>query len=507
MQHAYVNVSALQHIKICCTGQVLSDLAGIYLLGRSPGTHAHRNLVHDIYPYYRFGHGIYLDQACSDVLVEDNLAYYTEGGVFYQHYGLNNTVRSNIFALPTGGVGAVWSHADSTCECDIPSECADMVACGIGRTQGCCSDLAFEHNIVYVDARVGPRIFGMQWKGNSSFDANVYFNASADSGDMTPSWPTWNRTTAHCANATRGESECSVCNVSWAARTSAGQDADSVQSDPQFVDVARHNFTLRPTSPALALQFDRQSSAALGNTGPRSSQHDSWRSNCSRPCAALQAPANGSLSGAGHGCGDVVVAHCDAGFKLIGSVARTCGSGGWSPAKAASCVATPRSVALLQSAAGTYYSALPTGGYLLSDDHKAYASQRSDGRLCVYHGQPPSSPLGTPADSPIWCSSPRSSGGDAGQEYHTTMQSDGNLCTNTGAAPASNDPENFRVPSIQVWCANSNPRHPPPSSAGRPQYYAAIRAATPVRRAELCVFRGTMPPAQAAPLWCSGNHS
>jgi parallel beta-helix repeat protein len=38
----------------------LSDLAGIYFLGVSPGSGAYGNHVHDSYPYYQFGHGTYL---------------------------------------------------------------------------------------------------------------------------------------------------------------------------------------------------------------------------------------------------------------------------------------------------------------------------------------------------------------------------------------------------------------------------------------------------------------
>ena len=53
----------------------------LLLQGRSPGSGAFGNLVHDVYPYFEFGHGIYLDQACSDVVVQNNVAYHTEGAV------------------------------------------------------------------------------------------------------------------------------------------------------------------------------------------------------------------------------------------------------------------------------------------------------------------------------------------------------------------------------------------------------------------------------------------
>ena len=46
----------------------LSDLAGIYFLGISPGSAAIGNHVHDSYPYYQYGHGICECSAygCSD---------------------------------------------------------------------------------------------------------------------------------------------------------------------------------------------------------------------------------------------------------------------------------------------------------------------------------------------------------------------------------------------------------------------------------------------------------
>ena len=470
---------------------VLSDLAGIYLLGRSPGTGAHRNVIHDIYPYYRFGHGVYLDQACSGVVVDYNVAYHTEGAIFYQHYGRNNSIRSNVFAWPTGGVGAVWQHAGSNCECDIPKECGDTVVCGLGRTQGCCSDVSFSDNIVYVDARVGPRLFGSQWTGNSSFSSNLYYNVSALSGALSPSWPSWNRTSARCANASTGAWECSVCNESWAKHQASGQDVKSVVgADPLFVNLAVHNFTLRMSSPARALGFDAAGSAAHGGVGPRSSLHAGWRPSCSASCAVPPAPTNGSLSGAGNDCGDVVVAHCNPGFKLIGSVARTCGEHGWTPA-APTCAPAPRGTAFLPSAAGTYYSNLPSAGFLLAEGkHDAHALQQADGRLCVYLGQP-----GHATGPPTWCSIPQA---HPVGEYHTSMQGDGNLCTATGPAPASNDAENDRQPSVNVWCAGAIQKQ-------QSQFYAAVVAGA--SSAELCVFRGTMPPARAPPVWCSSNSS
>ena len=54
--------------------------------------------------------------------------------------------------------------------------------CGSEGEQGCCSDLTLRSNIVLVDARAGPRLFGRQWAGNASFESNLYWNASDPAG-------------------------------------------------------------------------------------------------------------------------------------------------------------------------------------------------------------------------------------------------------------------------------------------------------------------------------------
>jgi hypothetical protein len=76
----------------------LTDLAGIYTLGAQPGTVIRENVVHDAHPYFMYGHGIYLDEGSSDILIERNWVSRTCSALFMLHYGVNNTVRNNIFA-------------------------------------------------------------------------------------------------------------------------------------------------------------------------------------------------------------------------------------------------------------------------------------------------------------------------------------------------------------------------------------------------------------------------
>ena len=143
----------------------------------------------------------------------------------YQHYGHNVTITNNIFALGTGGVGEVWQHGNS----------------GNAGPEGV-SDLNFETNIVYVDARVGPALFGGSWLGNSSFKSNLYWNASATDSAKSladaQQFPSWKQGTQHGAPGS-GEGACNRTFSQW---QQSGEDAGSVIADPGF---ASHSATPR----------------------------------------------------------------------------------------------------------------------------------------------------------------------------------------------------------------------------------------------------------------------
>lgn len=79
-------------------GEVMSDMAGIYTMGVSPGTTIHNNVVHDVSGSI-IGFGIYLDEGSSYITVKDNLVVRTTQGGFMFHYGQKNQIRNNIFAM------------------------------------------------------------------------------------------------------------------------------------------------------------------------------------------------------------------------------------------------------------------------------------------------------------------------------------------------------------------------------------------------------------------------
>lgn len=195
---------------------LLSDMGGVYLLGVSPGTSVRNNRIHDVDAWSYGGWGVYTDEGSTGVLIENNVVYRTKSGGFHQHYGKDNVVRNNVFALArTEQVARTRAEPHRS--------------------------FTFERNVVYFREGV---LLGKNWQGDGFvMDANVYHDASGrpvrfPGGDF----------------------------ASWQKR---GHDRNSVIADPRFVAPERDDFTLRPDSPALRLGFVP---IDLSRVGPRPAQ-------------------------------------------------------------------------------------------------------------------------------------------------------------------------------------------------------------------------------------------
>lgn len=176
-------------------GPILSDMGAIYTLGKQPGTIIRNNCFHDIAALRYGGWGIYFDEGSTGILAENNLVYRTKHAGFHQHYGENNIVRNNIFAL-----GQETQIRRTRVEDHL--------------------SFTFENNIVYWDT--GTLLDGNWAKLNVAFDHNTYWHVGGEDfkfGKMT--WDEWRK---------------------------AGMDVHSQIRDPGFIDPAKADFRLKPGS-------------------------------------------------------------------------------------------------------------------------------------------------------------------------------------------------------------------------------------------------------------------
>ncbi|MGA2865713.1 MAG: right-handed parallel beta-helix repeat-containing protein [Verrucomicrobiota bacterium] len=203
-----VEFNHIHHIGVKSSGDgpILSDMGGIYTLGKQPGTTIRNNLWHDFAGFRYGGWGIYFDEGSSGILAESNLVYRATHGGFHQHYGETNLVRNNIFAFARD-----YQIQRSRPE-DHPS-------------------FSFQTNIVYFDS---GNLLGGTWDNDHcQIDWNLYFDARPEA---------------------RPESlRVGPCTLQqWHAR---GHDTNSIVADPLFVAPQQNDFRLQPNSPAFKIGF------------------------------------------------------------------------------------------------------------------------------------------------------------------------------------------------------------------------------------------------------------
>ena len=211
-----------------------------------PSLAPRHNYVHHSLPYFMYGHGIYLDEGASGIVVEKNWVHSAFSALFMQHYGVNNTVRHNVFARSIGGCLSYPAQGGGT-----EQRCAGYLWDPAYRGQACNYD--FHHNIVAMAGTQGYVRAPPEGRCNGTWARNIYYNSS---GPITSTFPGVNTRSFPSYPALNFR----AVNASFAQWRLRGEDGDSAEADPQFISPhpeGDEDFRVKESSPALALGFEQ----------------------------------------------------------------------------------------------------------------------------------------------------------------------------------------------------------------------------------------------------------
>jgi hypothetical protein len=236
---AHDNVVQFNHLHDLGQG-VTSDIGAVYYLsGLNTGNAILNNKVHDIYhdPAGYGGWGLYTDQGALGVLVQNNLVYRTSDASLHANSSSTapptstspNLFKNNI--LVYGNMGAMDRHNDTTF-----------------------LSFQFQNNVFFYDKQTIQ--FGYWYcQGKTvctdyfQFDNNLYFDNAVVGGK--PGRPFF-KTPYADVNSIEQPPITWLGLAQWQA---LGEDVHSLFADPLFVNPAKDDYTLSPSSPAFSLGF------------------------------------------------------------------------------------------------------------------------------------------------------------------------------------------------------------------------------------------------------------
>jgi hypothetical protein len=193
----------------------LCDMGGVYTLGASEGTTVSNNVIHHVYSFDYGGWGLYTDEGSYGITEENNLVYACKNSGFHQHYGKENIIRNNIFALNIR---------------------AQLQATRIEEHQS----ISFTNNIIYFDK--GTLLSSNWHKFNLLSDYNCY-------------WDTRSK-------------DIRFANMSFLDWQKSGKDVHSIIADPLFVNPSEFDFHFRNLSVTRKIKFFPFDYSRAGVYGP-----------------------------------------------------------------------------------------------------------------------------------------------------------------------------------------------------------------------------------------------
>ncbi|MCQ2377684.1 MAG: right-handed parallel beta-helix repeat-containing protein [Victivallaceae bacterium] len=217
---------------------MLSDMAGIYLLGIQPGTRVYNNHIHHVSGRVYGGWALYADEGSSHQIWERNVCYDTKNDAFHQNFGRENTLRDNVFAFCGENLVRV-----SNCEA------SDHTGYRFpGKNYSC--DFVMYRNILIADGKPFFRASYLEnFDKNELFcDCNLYFDLKLSEKESIIACKLKRANTALPGAET-------VIHDNLEAWRQKGHDLGSVFTDPGFVDAKKRDFHLKPDAAARKLGF------------------------------------------------------------------------------------------------------------------------------------------------------------------------------------------------------------------------------------------------------------
>ena len=195
------NIVEFNHIHHLGWGE-LCDMGGVYTLGASEGTTVSNNVIDHVYSFDYGGWGLYTDEGSFGITEENNLVYDCKNSGFHQHYGKENIIKNNIFALNIR---------------------AQLQATRVEAHRS----ISFTNNIIYFDK---GSLLSSNWnKFNLLSDYNCY-------------WDTRTK-------------DIRFADMSFSDWKKSGKDVHSIVADPLFVDPASFDFHFKSLSVAKKIRF------------------------------------------------------------------------------------------------------------------------------------------------------------------------------------------------------------------------------------------------------------